>query len=73
MTRDGILQALGDRRAAIKKQQEEHARNLQMNFAAQQQMNNVLENPESITQLLADPRLQAAFAAVTANPLNAVD
>jgi len=73
MTRDGILQALDERRTNIKKQQEEHARALQMNAAVQQQMNNVLENPASIVQLLADPRLQAALAAVRAAPLNAVD
>jgi hypothetical protein len=68
MTRDGITLALDERRTAIKKQQEEHERGLQMNAVVQQQMDNVLQNPQALLQLINDPRVQAALVAARANP-----
>jgi hypothetical protein len=72
MTRDNILSALDERRANIKRAEEEHQRNLQVNQqvmnAAQAQLQDVLQNPERLMQLMADPRVQAIMAGNRANP-----
>jgi hypothetical protein len=63
MTREGIAAALNERRIAIKKQEEERDRNLQINNAVQQQFNAALQDPQAIAHLLNDPRVQAMLGA----------
>ena len=77
MTRDGIAAALDERRTFLKRSAEEHERNVQVNAqvnaAAQQQLRDVLGNPQALAELVADPRVIQAILAARAASGEVVD